>query len=85
MKQCDGFEEGYGRRERKREQHRRYYAKTAFKYDRRPWTPDEDQLVMAHMVPDSRLSAVIRRSLKAISNRRWRLVRAERENGKGTP
>lgn len=85
MRRCDDFEEGCGRRERRREQHRRYYAKTAFKYDPRPWTPEEDRLVVAHVVPDSMLSAAIHRSLKAISNRRWRLARVEQENGKGTP
>lgn len=61
--------------ERRHEEHKRYYAKTAFKYERRRWTEAEDKLVLGHEVPDSELSPVIRRSLKAISNRRWRLMR----------
>lgn len=61
--------------ERRHEEHKRYYAKTAFKYERRRWTEAEDKLVLCHEVPDSELSPVIRRSLKAISNRRWRLMR----------
>lgn len=63
------------RAERRHEEHKRYYAKTAFKYERRKWTEAEDKLVLCHEVPDSELSPVIRRSLKAISNRRWRLMR----------
>lgn len=34
-------------------------------------------MVIAHAIPDSELSEIIRRSMKAISNRRWRLKRAE--------
>lgn len=63
------------RAERRHAEHKRYYAKTAFKYERRRWTEAEDELVLCHEVPDSELSPVIRRSLKAISNRRWRLMR----------
>lgn len=62
---------------RRHEQHKRYYAKTAFKYKPREWTVVEDKMVLAHAIPDSELSEIIRRSMKAISNRRWRLKRAE--------
>lgn len=62
---------------RRHEQHKRYYAKTAFKYKPREWTVVEDKMVIAHAIPDSELSEIIRRSMKAISNRRWRLKRAE--------
>lgn len=64
------------KRERKRAEHKRYYAKTAFKYERREWTDDEDKLVLIHRIPDSELSRIIRRSMKSISNRRWRLRKA---------
>lgn len=60
-------------REAKRREHRLYYAGTAFLYRPRPWTDEEDRLVLAHEIPDRELSARIRRSMKAISNRRWRL------------
>lgn len=60
---------------RRHEQHKRYYAKTAFKYKPREWTVVEDKMVLAHAIPDSELSEIIRRSMKAISNRRWRLTR----------
>lgn len=64
------------RHERKRAEHKRYYAQTAFKYEHRPWTVEEDKLVLAHDIPDSELSPIIRRSMKSISNRRWRLRKA---------
>lgn len=60
-------------RARKRADHKRYYGKTAYRYEPRPWTEWEDALVLAHNVPDSELSGKIGRSLKAICNRRWRL------------
>ena len=60
-------------REAKHREHRCYYAQTAFLYPPRPWTDEEDKLVLAHEIPDRELSARIRRSMKAISNRRWRL------------
>lgn len=62
-------------REAKRAEHRRYYAQTAFLYLPRPWTEKEDKLVLAHEIPDRQLSARIHRSMKAISNRRWRLMK----------
>ncbi len=62
------------RRERRRLEHKRYYAETAFKYERREWTEEEDEQVLAHSVPDRELSSLIRRSMKSISNRRWRLL-----------
>lgn len=64
-------------REAKRREHRRYYAQTAFLYHSRPWTEKEDRLVLAHEIPDRELSAKIHRSMKAISNRRWRLRKEE--------
>lgn len=65
--------DGVIKSERKRAEHKRYYARTAFLYERRRWTEAEDEMVIAHIVPDSELSPVIRRSMKSISNRRWRL------------
>ena len=40
---------------RRHEQHKRYYAKTAFKYKPREWTVVEDKMVIAHAIPDSEL------------------------------
>lgn len=68
-------------REAKRREHRRYYARTAFLYKPRPWSDDEDRVVLAHDVPDSELSERIGRSMKAISNRRWRLRKEADEAG----
>lgn len=59
--------------ETRRYWHRRYYAKTAFLYKPRPWSEEEDRLVLTHEIPDSELSVRIERSMKSISNRRWRL------------
>lgn len=61
------------RRIKKRREHRLYYAATAFRYKPRPWTGAEDRLVMEHSIPDRELSTEIQRSMKSISNRRWRL------------
>ena len=58
------------RHDRKRVEHKRYYAQTAFKYERRRWTDDEDKLVLIQRIPDSELSPIIKRSMKSISNRR---------------
>lgn len=60
-------------REAKRRAHKRYYARTAFLYKARPWSEKEDIAVLAHEIPDRELSERIERSMKAISNRRWRL------------
>lgn len=43
------------RRERKRIEHKRYYARTAFKYPARAWSATEGELVLAHAVPDREL------------------------------
>lgn len=66
------------RREAKRQQHKRYYARTAFLYPSRSWTKDEDRQVLAHEVSDRELSQRLCRSMKAISNRRWRLRKENR-------
>lgn len=56
-------------------QSRRYYAKTAI-YEKRPWTDEEDEKVLAHTVSDTELSSDIRRSVKAIQLRRSRLKKS---------
>lgn len=63
------------RREAKRQQHKRYYSKTAFLYPSRPWTKKEVELVMAHKITDRELSAQIRRSMKSIQNKRSRVLK----------
>ena len=68
------------RHDRKRAEHKRYYTQTAFKYERRRWTDDEDKLVLIQRIPDSELSPIIKRSMKSISNRRWRSRKAASEN-----
>lgn len=67
-------------RDLKHAEHKRYYARTSFKYERRRWTVDEDKLVLIQRIPDSELSPIIKRSMKSISNRRWRLRKAASEN-----
>ena len=68
------------RHDRKHAEYKRYYAETAFKYERRKWKDDEDKSVLLQRIPDSELSPIIKRSMKSISNRRRRLRKAASEN-----
>lgn len=61
-----------------RKQQRRYYSKTAFLYEKRYWTADEDTMVLEHSVPDTTLSRVIHRSVGAIQTRRSKLLKAQK-------
>ena len=55
---------------------RRYREKTGSGlYRQRAYTPSEDNLIMAQKMPDSELSLIICRSVKAIQNRRRRIRR----------
>ena len=53
-------------------QRKRYYRKTA-KYERRVWTKEEDNRVLAHVISDTKLSEEIMRSVASIQMRRSRL------------
>lgn len=54
---------------------KRYYAQTSFKYPRRPWSDEEDKLVVEHKITDRELSEQIERSVSAIQGRRAKLKR----------
>lgn len=54
-------------------QRKRYYQKTAFKYGRRRWTQQEDDLVLKREMTDMQLSDLIHRSVGAIQSRRTML------------
>ena len=56
-------------RKTRNKQRKRYYDKTR-KYDRRPWTDEEDMLVLRHCMTDTELSSWIKRSVCAIQKRR---------------
>lgn len=56
-----------------RAQKNRYYGKTAFLYPGRLWTDDENELILAHEMPDSELSTMIQRSVGAIQVQRCKL------------
>ena len=62
-----------------RKQDLRYYAKTAL-YAPREWTLEEDELVLAHQMTDTELSAKIKRSVMSIQVRRSKLRKAKKEN-----
>ena len=66
-------------RKTKREQMKRYYGKTARKYERKLWTKEEDALVLEHKVTDSFLSDLIERSVGAIQTRRCFLNKLQAE------
>ncbi len=60
---------------------KKYYAKTAYKYPQRPWTEEEEALVMQHAIADSELSDHLGRSVKSIQEKR-RKIRRCAEAGK---
>lgn len=60
-------------RKQRREEKKRYYARTAHLYPRRPWTPEEEKMVLEHRIPDRELSEKIQRSMKGIQEKRRRL------------
>lgn len=59
-------------------QRRRYYQRTAGKYEFRRWTAEEDKLVMSQSMTDTKLSSEIRRSVSAIQNRRCKLKKEKK-------
>lgn len=58
-------------------QRKRYYSKTANKYEQRKWTENEDKKVLAREKTDSELSREIKRSVAAIQNRRYVLKKRQ--------
>lgn len=62
-----------------RGQKRRYYGRTSGIYPVRPYTQEEDQKILAHEIPDTRLSEEIKRSVRAIQIRRSRLKKQKKE------
>ena len=54
-------------------QNKRYYKKTAI-YGKVPWTKKQDAMVLAHSIPDSKLSERIGHSVQAIQCRRYKLT-----------
>ena len=53
-------------------QKKRYYEKTAI-YPRDTFTMWMDDLILAHTIPDSELSKIIKHSVAAIQGRRYKL------------
>ena len=62
-------------RETRNVQRKRYYSKTAG-YPPRPWTLEEDKVVLEHSITDTALSQIISRSVGAIQKRRCRLKKS---------
>ncbi|MCD8006044.1 MAG: hypothetical protein LUF29_03575 [Oscillospiraceae bacterium] len=60
-------------RQRRRANNKRYYGRTTNLYPGRAWTKEEEEMVLAHTIPDSELSAKIERSVKGIQEKRRRL------------
>lgn len=59
-------------REARNRQRKRYYDKTAI-YGKRPWTPEQDKMVLNHDITDYELSKIIHHSMRAIQKRRCTL------------
>lgn len=59
-------------------QRKKYYEKTARKYDPRPWNKVDDKMVLEHKISDTELSEKLKRSVKAIQNRRYVLKNSNR-------
>ena len=64
----------------KRRQSKRYYAKYD-KYEKRPFTEDDDTLILAHEITDPELSKQIRQSVQRIQSRRNYLKHRNRNAG----
>lgn len=63
---------------------KKYYNRTAI-YQRHYFTPKEDELVLAHEIPDNQLSRLIKHSVMSIQIRRSRLKKKIEElKGGGT-
>ena len=61
-------------KEQVREQKKRYYDKTAYaENNKKPWTEEEIQRVLAHDVTDNQLAEELGRSVKSIQHKRARL------------
>lgn len=58
----------------------KYYKRTAGIYKQRKWTSEEDERVLKHEIPDSKLSKQIERSVGSIHIRRSRLLKKVSEN-----
>ena len=72
--------------ELRREQRRRYYAQTSYAYPPKRWEAWEDELVMSDGYTTRELSETLGRSMKSVSNRRWRLRKqAAQQQAKGAP
>lgn len=52
---------------------KRYYAKTAGKYPRRPFDIWEDKIILEHSLPDRKISEMLERSMQSIQVRRSKL------------
>lgn len=64
----------------KRAQKERWRKRTGSgQYESKPWTEDEDQLVLAHKTTDRILSERIRRSVTSVYDRRAKLKRRKRD------
>lgn len=72
-------EETKEHRRRYRQKHqpaynKQYYGKTAnSKRAKVPWSKDEEEVILRHMVSDTELSEILKRSVKSIQIKRARL------------
>ena len=69
-----GYKDRQHYREILRLQHRRYRQRTgAYLYPSSRFTPEEDDLILKHRMPDRELAEKLKRSIESIQLRRHRL------------
>lgn len=65
----------------RRKQLERYRSRTGSnRFSSKKFTPEEDELVLKHEMPDRELADKLGRSLASIQNRRYRLTHEDNQN-----
>ena len=57
-------------RRKRRQYNKEYYGKTSFLYERRNWSADEEDMIIAHEKTDAEMSVILQRSVRAIQKHR---------------
>lgn len=81
LKGCNTEHSKNVRRKARQRYNKRYYSQTSNLYEKKRWSPDEDDMVLKRVLSDVNLSILLQRSVGAIQHRRHNLKKKENENG----